>query len=125
MNNDSTAKPTTYKKWFFSALGLAGLFLAGNLSAFTLKVVDGDGNNVNGFRWQVEEDTSTWTIPGLPTNNTISMVIHKSYAPVVTNGSNATFQVAINVPVTNRYVVSVLAYGYQLGGGLVNTTKRT
>ena len=54
-----------------------------------VNVLDADANPVtNGIRWMLELDNTTLTIPGVPTNDSISLVIHDSHAPVVqTNGS--------------------------------------
>jgi len=86
--------------------------------AFTLNVVDGDGNAVTGgFRWMLEEDTTHLTVPGVATNDSISLAIHKSHAPVIATGSSASSPAVITVPdISQRYILSVLADGYASGG---------
>ena len=107
---------------------LAGLF-SFNASAVTVNVVDATNGAVGiGFRWLLEEDTTTLTVPGVPTNASIGLVIHKSHAPVVANGT-ATSRANIPVPdPTKRYFISVLAEGYSLGwsqrGGGTNGRAR-
>ena len=86
----------------------------------TLSVVDGSGGPVSDFRWLLEEDTTTLTRPGVPTNDSISLVIHNSHAPVRASGSNASSTATITLPdAALRYVVSVMADGYSLGGQTV------
>ena len=92
----------------------------GMSQAFTLNVVDGDGNAVTGgFRWMLEEDTTHLTVPGVATNDSISLVIHKSHAPVLAHGNSATSPTVIAADDTTRYVLSVLADGYASGGQTV------
>ncbi len=89
--------------------------------ALTLRIVDGDGNAItNGFRWMLEEDTTTPTVPGVATNVSPGLVIHKSHAPVVATGNSAVSPVDITVPDVNQpYIMSVLASGYSSGGQTV------
>ena len=105
-----------------SKVAVAALFFwSGAAQALTLNVVDGSGNAVtNGFRWMLEEDNTHLTIPGVATNDSISLVIHKSHAPVMAHGSSSNNPVVITVPdVNQRYVLSVLAEGYASGGQAV------
>lgn len=88
--------------------------------ALQLEVVDRNGQPVSGpFKWLVEEDTTTVTVPGIAANDSISVVIHKSHAPVVATGEvtsgNTLFT---NLPTDKRYVVSVMKDGYSTGGGI-------
>jgi hypothetical protein len=100
--------------------GTALLVLCGTAQAFTLHVVDGDGNALNGgFRWMLEEDTTHLTLPGVATNDSISLVIHKSHAPVVAHGSSTNSPVAIPADSSMRFILSVLADGYASGGQTV------
>ena len=101
----------------FALFGVLSL-LSLNAAAFTLNVVDGNGNAVtNGFRWMLEEDNTTLTVPGVATNDTISLVIHNSHAPVVATGSSADSPATVAVPdPATRYIISVMADGYSLGG---------
>jgi FtsP/CotA-like multicopper oxidase with cupredoxin domain len=89
---------------------------------FTLSVVDENGNPVSGFRWLLEEDTTNYSVPGLPVSDSISVDIHKSYAPVVAKGASAGSSASISVPAGKRYFVTVLPdSGYTLNGALVDT----
>ena len=70
---------------------LAVMLVPPQLHAFILRVTDTQGNALTtGYRWLVEEDTTHLVVPGAMTTNTISLVIHKSYSPVVTNGTTTT-----------------------------------
>lgn len=105
-------------------LGLWAAVLPMNLLAFNLTVVDGNNTPIANYRWLLEEDNTTWTEPGQPTNGSISMVIHHSHAPVVATGSATSATVSIPVPnPTKRYVVSAMADGYSVGGQLVGPEK--
>ncbi|MFO7553077.1 MAG: hypothetical protein R6W80_16850 [Haliea sp.] len=79
-----------------------------NSHAFTLNVVDPDGNPVFGYRWLVEEDTTHPVTPGLPDPDSLGVSIHKSYAPVIAKGETASFSTSVNIPANTRYAVSVL-----------------
>lgn len=113
-----------------AALWLTVAMVHSQASAFTLQVVDPQGNPIpNGFRWMVEEDTTNWTVPGVSTVNppSIDLDIHKSYAPVVAKGNAnaqpATVDTDVNgapLDASKRYFVSVLPYaGYGNSGAPV------
>ena len=76
--------------------------------AFTLKVVDNDGNPVTGYRWLVEEDTTNVVTPGTFSARTLGVNIHTTYAPVKKNGHSNSASATINVSSGKRYLVSVL-----------------
>ncbi len=79
--------------------------------AYTINVtVKGAGTSGNpaSFRWLVEEDNSTQSVPGVSVNNSIGIVIHKSYAPVVASGHATGNTATITVPDGKWYFVSVL-----------------
>ncbi len=105
------------------ALALAALLaLSWNAPALTVHVVDASGAPITGpFRWLLEEDTTTLAVPGNVTNDSIGLIIHKSHAPVLTNGLSAVNPVVINIASTRRYFVSVLAEGYSVGAVNVST----
>ena len=67
------------------------------VQAFTVNVVDQDGNPVNGFRWLVEEDTTNVVTPGTFSARTLGVNIHGTYAPVATKGRSSTSSANINV----------------------------
>jgi hypothetical protein len=103
-------------------MAIAAVFcMCGIARAFTLNVVDGNGNALtNGFRWMLEQDTTHLTVPGVATNDSISLVIHKSHAPVMAIGSSTNSPVSITVPdINERYILSVMADGYASGGQTV------
>jgi hypothetical protein len=77
-------------------------------SAFTLKVVDQDGNPVKGFRYLVEEDPTYEVVPGTIVTDSPGIGIHKSYAPVVKAGHAKGGKKTIDVPGKKRYFVTVL-----------------
>ena len=78
------------------------------VQAFTVNVVDQDGNPVNGFRWLVEEDTTNVVTPGTFSARTLGVNIHGTYAPVATKGRSSTSSANINVSSDKRWLVSVL-----------------
>ncbi len=100
----------------------AVLALGAGLEAQALQVtvVDGAGMPIevpSHFRWQLEEDNTSQTPPGVVTNNSITLSIHKSHAPVAASGDSTVNPMAIVVPdLTARYYLTVLAEGFQLGG---------
>ena len=110
-----------------TALAVLAVVLAPpQLHAFILRVTDAQGQLITaGYRWQLEEDTTHLSVPGLLTTNTISVVTYKSYAPVVTNGATTTPDpINIPVPTYKRYVISVLPLeGYSLGGATVASNQ--
>ncbi|RIK99978.1 MAG: hypothetical protein DCC71_19570 [Proteobacteria bacterium] len=112
-----------------SALLLVGTSL--RAEAFTLQVEDPSGGPVSGFRWLLETDNShdpepgvhRTVTPGAPQDNTLSISIHKSHAPVVAKGESAGAAAAITDTASGeplpdgRYVLSVLPYGgFTMGG---------
>ncbi|MDD5556974.1 MAG: SdrD B-like domain-containing protein [bacterium] len=89
-------------------------------AAFTLHVVDGAGAPVHGWRFLVEADTTNRTVPGAKVSDSISVDIHKSYAPVVYKGNSFSASTVVNVPANSSYVVSVLPLsGHSLSGTTV------
>lgn len=101
---------------------LVGLLLSIPTLAMDLMVVDGNGAAVSTpLRWMLEEDNTALTDPANPSNDTASLVIHKSHAPVVGSGSGTLpgGGGTLTVPIpdaTKRYMLSVMADGYALGG---------
>ncbi|MBI5075236.1 MAG: putative Ig domain-containing protein [Nitrospirae bacterium] len=103
---------------------MIGLFLVSDTQAFTLNVEGCDAANVctplpGGFRYLVEEDNTTLTIPQTVQINppSATLAIHKSHAPVVTSGASAGSSATVTVPAGKRYFITVLPdAGYALGG---------
>ncbi|MGE5894164.1 MAG: SdrD B-like domain-containing protein, partial [bacterium] len=115
---------TSSLKWSLTAFFLMVLLLAhAQLDAFTVTVLDSETNApVTGFRYLVEEDNTTLTIPYTVQVNppSIGLDIHNSYAPVVASGASSTFNASVNVPDTTRYFVTVLPNElYSLSGAPV------
>jgi len=117
------------------ALVLSVVMVQAQAFAFTIQVVDPDGAAISGFRWLVEEDTTTWTEPGVVQVDppSISLDIHKSYAPVVAKGNANGSSVIVNTDVngapidtSKRYFVSILPYaGYANSGAPVAPNQLT
>jgi hypothetical protein len=106
------------------------VLLHAQASAFTLNVVDGAGNPVNGFRWLLEVDnTDQPTLPGngvAPAIDGPSVSIHKSHAPVVTHGDTASSSATVDVLADQRYFLSVLPYsGHSNSGAPVAVGQET
>ena len=59
-------------------------------------VYDDAGAPVPGFRWLLEVDNTDLTTPGTPQNDSVSLVVHKSYAPVVASGEEVFNPIAGN-----------------------------
>ncbi|MBI5674686.1 MAG: hypothetical protein HZC48_02500 [Nitrospirae bacterium] len=114
------------KEYFLTMLKLYVIFslfifmalVPSGAMAFNLNVVDETGAPVSGFRWVLEEDTTHPVDPGVPVSDSLAVSIHKSYAPVVTNGKTNGSSATVNVPSTKRYALSVMANasGYTIGG---------
>ena len=101
---------------------------------FNLRVVDNDGNPVNGFRWVVQEDT-TWAVDPTnppPLDQQLATNFHKSYHPIAQTvgpvgvggkplkGHVDTSSTVVTHVKPGRYFVSVLPYkGYAMGGAPV------
>lgn len=113
-----------FRQWMLSIFLLITVLALPELGrAVSIAVVDGDGNPVSGFRWLVEEDTTTVTTPGAQVADSVSLVIHKSYAPVVTNGHTDSSSTTINLP-DGRYIVSVMPdSGHTLNAAVITNAQ--
>jgi len=135
-------------RWSIILLALIiGAFVSTNVLAFTVNVVDQDENSVSGFKWLLEEDTTHDPQPGVHQpvdndttpgsgavfNNTLSISLHKSHAPVVASGEEPTLSSTTITPAPGRYFVSVLPFGnrsdegttYDMGGSPVTVVDNT
>ncbi|MEJ2453208.1 MAG: hypothetical protein P8103_03510 [Candidatus Thiodiazotropha sp.] len=103
---------------------------AAEAARFNLNVVDGDGNAVSGFRWQMQEDTTYAVDPSnpAPLADQQAFNFHKSHHPVaVTQNTAEPLKGNVDADSTTilhvtpgRYYVSILPYdGYALGGAPV------
>ncbi|MEW6251351.1 MAG: hypothetical protein AB1716_11935 [Planctomycetota bacterium] len=127
MRNARFGVPVT--RWRQAALVLA-LVLAGQITAgalaFEIRLQDQSGAPVNGFRWLVEADNTNQPEPGVGTATCLAVDIHASHAPVLANGHSATNTAVVNLPGTQRYVVSVLPdAAHTLGGANVAIGQAT
>jgi hypothetical protein len=132
---------------FFAFMLVIGLAMSLSARAFTVNVVDQDDNPVSGFKWLLEEDTTHDPQPGvhLPVdndttpgsgavfNNTLSISLHKSHAPVVASGEEPNLSSTSISPAPGRYFVSVLPFGdrgedgttYDMGGSPVTVVDNS
>ncbi len=118
--------------------------LVSQAHAFTVNVVDQNGNPVSGFKWLLEEDNTHAVVPGEHrpvsaddvTQNSLALSIHKSHAPVKASGESTANSAEINGVVypagtgcstvggtcvalaPGRYAVSVLPFGNRGTGGV-------
>ncbi len=108
---------------------LGGLFFACGAHGLTISVVDPAGAPVSGFRWQVEEDTTHPVVPGFTVADSLSVGIHRSYAPLVldkagrpASGTATGATVTVDLSTNQRYSVSILPLnGYGNSGTNVAT----
>ncbi len=104
MNQRQTVKyfmnPNSSRLFFQkAALCLAALLAAAAAkAALTLTVVDDAGVPVPNFRWILQEDNSAPGVPNVPTNNTVSIVAHKSDARPLAAGQATSSTWPIRVP---------------------------
>jgi hypothetical protein len=110
-------------KWYlFIVFFLFGLFLQSQAQAVTVNVVgvnkDGTTTPVTNYRWTLEEDATYHVTPGNPATNW-AVKFHKSYMPVVAQGT-ATAPFELTLPDSAKhYYISVLPTGagtYSIGG---------
>ena len=96
---------------------LTGLLLMVSAQAeLTVNVQAPDGSPVSGFRWLLEEDTTHPVVPQALVSNSLTLDIHRSYAPipVLSNGSptkghSTGSQAVIDINTNDaRHVLSVL-----------------
>ncbi len=121
MKTQSPTPRNRGRKWLGRLAALcAGVLLPGQAVAdFTLNVVDGAGAPVSNYRWLLEQDNTSPVTPGVPRNDSVSLVIHKSHAPVQSSGSSASSSTTVTADPLQKYAVSVIADGYSLGGANV------
>jgi hypothetical protein len=90
-NPDPYMKPNSSSMFvgrLVCGLLLAGLAAGSARGALTVTVVDDAGAPVNNFRWILQEDIADPGIPYWRTNDTVSMVVHKSDARVIATGQS-------------------------------------
>jgi large repetitive protein len=125
-------------KWVAPLAVLASvLAVQGANLTWNVRVLDGDRAAITtappapGFRWLIEEDNTVQKPPGTAVNDSISLVIHKSHAPVTLTGVSGSSTFSVSVPddanPEQRYYLSVMADGYSLGGAALveGTTEVT
>ena len=109
------------------SLVLATVFVAPAplYGAFTVQVVDSEGNRVKGFRWLVEVDNTHHVEPGVRSFDVMSLGIHRSHSPVLASGHTRSNRARVNVARDGRYFVSVLPDdGYTMSGCAVGPRQR-
>ena len=84
----------------FFGLAVSALLLLWNSAwaGVTLTVVDDAGNPVTDFRWQLQEDISMPGVPYVQTNNTVSIVSHRSDSRILAFGRATASTWPIRVP---------------------------
>ncbi len=98
---------------------------AAKAAGFNLEVVDSTGVPVPKFRWMIEEDNTSLTTPGAPRVDSPSLVIHKSHASVRANGNGTAGTASVTCDPSLRYLVSVLADGFEMSGRQVGVNQGT
>ena len=132
--------------WLAAIIPFLCAFYAADARAFNMSVVDQNGIPVSGFKWLLEQDNTHPPEPGVHkpvspdvNQNTLSIGIHRSHAPVVASGESAGSVIAIANTATGaplpagRYFVSVLPYGdravcngtFDMGGAPIDTTTQS
>lgn len=107
-----------------AALGAAMVLYAqayADPGTLAVTVVDGAGFAIatptGQFRWLLETDNTVQRPPGVATNDSVSLVVHQSHAPVAANGTASGNTVNLTVPdAAERYYLTVMAEGYAVGG---------
>ena len=99
------------------------------VSNIALNVVDPKNNNtpVTAFRWTVEEDTHWQPDPSInpPPTDTLATNFHRSYMPVIAQGSGAAEFAQLALDPAKHYYVSVLpadahdGAGHTIGGARI------
>ena len=92
-----------------------------------LTVQDPDGTDVSNYRWLVQEDATFHHDPNAPDTliNQQSLNFHKSYMPIVAQGSGANEFAQVALDPSKHYYVSVLpddgvdADGHSIGGAQI------
>jgi hypothetical protein len=92
---------------------------------FALNVKDSSGKPVSNFRWILEEDNTGITTPGQPRMDSPSLKMHKSHAPLMASGSGADGLTQVICDSSRRYLVSVLADGFEMSGRQVKVSQAT
>lgn len=113
------------KRALVGATLLFGLSTLASAQSVVFDVLDQDGENVAGYKWLLEEDTTHSPDPGVHRpisqtdvlDNTLAASIHRSYNPVVASGNSETVRSTITTTDAGdplppgRYFLSVLPYG--------------
>ena len=88
------------------------------VQAVNVTVLNENGGNPGGFKWTLEENLKSNVVPGVQTQDSLSLSFHNSYSPVVASGE-CTGQSTCTIATDSgkRYIVSVLPFtGHTLGG---------
>jgi hypothetical protein len=94
--------------FMFALVLLFGILLQTQAQALTLSVVDPSGAPIGvGYRWLVEEDV-TWQVdPAAPNPVQAAVEFHKSYMPVVAEGTSVDPAFLGTLDSTKHYFISI------------------
>ena len=115
------------------ALALVFLTAASAAQAVSVTVTgvnrDGTTAAVGSYRWTIEEDRTYHVAPGAADPNTLSVVFHPSYMPVVAQGDEADLDAALaSLDSSKHYYISVVpkvAGSWAIGGAQIAPTDTT
>ncbi|MDE0884025.1 MAG: hypothetical protein OSB70_00685 [Myxococcota bacterium] len=94
--------------WIRSLLAMSSLLIVLPAGAFQLSVETHDGSPVQGYEWQVVEDSTHAVEPGTPSADSLSFGIHRSTSRIVARGHTSTSTATVHLPDERRYFVSVV-----------------
>ncbi|MFQ5478659.1 MAG: hypothetical protein ACE5E4_08585 [Candidatus Binatia bacterium] len=107
-----------------AALALTAFCATAQAQGFALNVVgiesDGTQTPVAQYRWTLEEDLTYHVVPGVSDPNTLGVIFHRSYMPVVATGDETT---PLPLDPAKHYFVSVLPKApgtYTIGGAAIS-----
>ena len=88
--------------------------------AVNVTVLNENGDDPGGFKWTLEENMKSDVVPGVQTQNSLSLSFHNSYSPVVASGECTAGGASCDIPADEagkKYFVTVLPFvGHTLGG---------
>ncbi|MBP1619862.1 MAG: hypothetical protein H6Q02_629, partial [Acidobacteria bacterium] len=125
------------RQLLLAVVALAGLVLAAAAPAAVSVSVQGVNwsagtptySPVSGFRWTIEEDATYHVTPGAADPNTLSVVFHPSYMPVVAQGDETTLAGALAaLDSAKHYYISVVpkvAGSWAIGGAQISPSDIT
>jgi hypothetical protein len=108
-------KPAVSIRYLLLALLIA---ITSVTHAVNVTVVNENGGDPGGFKWTLEENLKSNVVPGVQTQDSLSLSFHNSYSPVVSSGEcDGQSACSIATDSGKQYFVSVLPFtGHTLGG---------